>query len=167
MRQERQTISCREREREIEALTFPVTTTTKIIQLFHSFAKSCVLLHSIYSSPWSRVPDGGTRLDELLDFGQLWKAFGNFCKGLKIFNFTSEIIFGQLNRHLAIFYCSHWSRSFFRVYWKVYFNCLVGKGKKIWVHSIFVFVCKIPVRLGGWMVLGISLTEVPGSTPVL
>ena len=28
---------------------------------------------------------------------------GNFSKGVKIFNFSSEIIFGQLYRHLAIF----------------------------------------------------------------
>ena len=28
---------------------------------------------------------------------------GNFCKGVKIYHFSSEIIFGQLYRHLAIF----------------------------------------------------------------
>ena len=28
---------------------------------------------------------------------------GNFCKGVKIFHFSSEIIFGQLYRHLATF----------------------------------------------------------------
>ena len=46
-----------------------------------------------------------TRLDDLLDFGQLLKAFGeiiilpksptflgNFCKGVKIFNFWSTFI---------------------------------------------------------------------------
>ena len=32
---------------------------------------------------------------------------GNFCKGVKSFNFSSEITFGQLYRHLAIFYRSH------------------------------------------------------------
>ena len=49
-----------------------------------------------------------TSLGDLLHFGQLFKAFGNnyfaqivhilgnFCKGVKIFHFTSEIIFGQL-----------------------------------------------------------------------
>ena len=31
----------------------------------------------------------------------------NFCKGVKIYNFSSEIIFGQLFRHLAIFFWSH------------------------------------------------------------
>ena len=49
-----------------------------------------------------------TRLDDLLHFGQLFKAsgnnilpksltfLGNFWKGAKIFDFSSEIIFGQL-----------------------------------------------------------------------
>ena len=49
-----------------------------------------------------------TRLGNLLDFGQLFKAFGNnylpksptflgnFCKGVKIYPFSSEIIFGKL-----------------------------------------------------------------------
>ena len=48
-----------------------------------------------------------TRLGDLLDFGQLYKAFGNnqfvqiyhilrqFCIGVKIYHFSSEIIFGQ------------------------------------------------------------------------
>jgi len=47
-------------------------------------------------------------LGNLLHFGQLFKACGNnyftqiahildkFCKGVKIFHFSSEIIFGQL-----------------------------------------------------------------------
>ena len=34
---------------------------------------------------------------------------GNFCKGVKIYHFSREIIFGQLYRHLAIFFWSHWS----------------------------------------------------------
>ena len=33
---------------------------------------------------------------------------GNFCKGVKIFNFSCEIIFGQFFIHLAIFFWSHW-----------------------------------------------------------
>ena len=46
-----------------------------------------------------------TRFGDLLDFGQPFKAFGNnksptflgnFCKGVKIIHFSSEIIFGQL-----------------------------------------------------------------------
>ena len=48
------------------------------------------------------------RLGDLLDFGKVLKAFGNvflpksptflgnFCNGVKIFHFSSEIIFGQL-----------------------------------------------------------------------
>ena len=49
-----------------------------------------------------------TRLGYLYHFGQLFKAcgnnyfaqiahiLGNFCKGVKIFHFSWEIIFGQL-----------------------------------------------------------------------
>ena len=49
-----------------------------------------------------------TRFGDFVDFGQLLKPlatinwprsptfFGKFCKGVKIFNFSSEIIFGQL-----------------------------------------------------------------------
>ena len=49
-----------------------------------------------------------TRLGDLLDFGQLFKAFGNnyfakifyilrqFFQGVKILNLSSEIIFGQI-----------------------------------------------------------------------
>ena len=40
----------------------------------------------------------------------------NFCKGVNIFNFSIEILFGQFlqtlgnfYRHLAIFFWSHWS----------------------------------------------------------
>ena len=49
-----------------------------------------------------------TRLGDLLDYGQLLKPLatiilpkshkflGNFCKGVKMYHFSSEIIFGQL-----------------------------------------------------------------------
>ena len=49
-----------------------------------------------------------TRLGDFLHFGQLFKplapinlpkyptCLGNFCKGVKIYNFSGEIIFGQL-----------------------------------------------------------------------
>ena len=49
-----------------------------------------------------------TRSGDLLDFGQIFKAFGNnnlsksptflgnFCKGVKIYHISSEIIFRQL-----------------------------------------------------------------------
>ena len=54
--------------------------------------------------------DSVARLGNLLDFGQLSKPLatiylpcsptflGNLCKGVKIFNICSEIIFGQLYR---------------------------------------------------------------------
>ena len=53
------------------------------------------------------VPGSVSRLSDLLHFGQLFKAcsnnylaqiahiLDNFCKGVKIFQFSSEIIFGQ------------------------------------------------------------------------
>ena len=60
-----------------------------------------------------------TRFSDLLDFGQLFKALatinlpqsppflGNFCKGVKIFNFYSETIFGQLLLTFGDFIWSH------------------------------------------------------------
>ena len=61
---------------------------------------------------WTSV----TRSGELLHFGQLFcgnnyfaQILRNFCNGVKIFNFSSDIIFGQIYRHLATFYWSHCS----------------------------------------------------------
>ena len=63
-------------------------------------------------SSWLSV----TRLGDLLDFGQLFKAFslaksltflGDFCKGVNIFNFSSEINLGNFYKHLVTFYLSH------------------------------------------------------------
>ena len=36
---------------------------------------------------------------------------GNFCKGVKIINFSNEIIFGQLLLTFGNFLCSHWGRG--------------------------------------------------------
>ena len=56
----------------------------------------------------NRATASVTRLGDFLDFGQLFKAFGNnkfgqifhilrhFCKGVKIYHFSSEISLGQL-----------------------------------------------------------------------
>ena len=58
---------------------------------------------------------GVTRLWNLLLFGQIFKTcgnnyfaqiariLGNFCNGVKMFNFPSEIILGNFYRHLATF----------------------------------------------------------------
>ena len=43
-------------------------------------------------------------------FAQIAYILGNFCRGVKIFDFSSEIIFAQLYRHLANFYWSHCHR---------------------------------------------------------
>ena len=52
-----------------------------------------------------------TRLGDFLHFEQPFKAtlklpelLGNFCKGVKIINFCSEIIFGQLLQRFGDFY---------------------------------------------------------------
>ena len=34
--------------------------------------------------------------------------FGNFCKGVKIYHFSSEIVFGQLLKTFGDFFWSHW-----------------------------------------------------------
>ena len=59
-----------------------------------------------------------TRLGNLLKFGQLLKPLttinlpksptflGNFCKGVKIYHFSSEIIFGQLLQTFGNFFWS-------------------------------------------------------------
>ena len=56
---------------------------------------------------YGQVRSSVTRLGNLLDFGQVFKAFGsmkcaqishflgNFCEGVTIYHFSSEIIFGQ------------------------------------------------------------------------
>ena len=67
-----------------------------------------------------------TRLGDFLHFVQLFKAFeinspksptilGNFCKGVEIFDFSSEIIFGQLfTCHTAQFSNSGFFLTFHR-----------------------------------------------------
>ena len=64
---------------------------------------------------WYTVPSV-TRLVDLLDFVQLLKPLatinlpksptflGNFCKGFKIYHFSSEIVFGQLLQTFGNFY---------------------------------------------------------------
>ena len=63
-----------------------------------------------------------TRLGDLLNFGQLLKPLavinlpkspkflGNFCKGVKIYHFSSEIIFGQLFKYIWWFFSGHTGR---------------------------------------------------------
>ena len=56
----------------------------------------------VYKAQLQRLIRSVTRLGDLLDFGQLFKAFGNksptflgkFCKVVKIFNFS---IYGSFN----------------------------------------------------------------------
>ena len=42
---------------------------------------------------------------------QIALILGNFCKGVEIFNFSCEIIFGQLYIHLVTICWSHWQHS--------------------------------------------------------
>ena len=65
-------------------------------------------LAKMLETEWQRQRTSVTRLGDLLHFGQLFKTcgnnyfalithiLGNFCKGVKIFQFSSGIIFGQL-----------------------------------------------------------------------
>ena len=60
-----------------------------------------------------------TRLGDLSDLGNFSKNvtsitfpksttfLGIFCKGVKIFHFSSELILGNFLKHLATFYWSH------------------------------------------------------------
>ena len=66
-----------------------------------------------------RLSSSVTRLGDLLDFGNFSKHLatinlpksptflGNFCNGVKIFNFSCEIIFGQLLKKFGNFCWSH------------------------------------------------------------
>ena len=68
----------------------------------------------------SFVTSSGTRLDIYWTLGKFLKPLatinlpkyatflGNFCKDVKIFHFSSEIILGNFYRNLAIFFWSHW-----------------------------------------------------------
>ena len=60
---------------------------------FVSFQSDVISFQNTFGSRWVRVSE--TRLGDLLDFGQP-TFLSDFCKGVKIFNFSSEIIFGQL-----------------------------------------------------------------------
>ena len=63
-----------------------------------------------------------TRLGNLLDFGLLLKPLatiklpksptflGNFCKGVKFYHFSTEIIFRQLLQTIIDFFWSHWAQ---------------------------------------------------------
>ena len=60
-----------------------------------------------------------TRLGDFLHFGHLLKPFatnnlpksltffGNFCKGVNIYHFSSDIIFGQILQTFGDFFWSH------------------------------------------------------------
>ena len=80
-----------------------------------------ILSHCIWCgiTPFVLIATSVTRSGDLLDFGQLFKAFGNnlfgqishilrhFFKDVKIDHFSSESILGNFYRHLAIFFWSH------------------------------------------------------------
>ena len=79
-----------------------------------------------HSGSWNRYleNDNDIQCDQIgqffglwATFQSLWQAFilpksptflGNFCKGVKIFHFSSELILGNFYKHLATFYWSHW-----------------------------------------------------------
>ena len=51
---------------------------------------------------------------------------GNFCKGVKIYHFSGEILFGQLLKTFGDFFWSHWSYVSMKVI-KVHFAELDGE----------------------------------------
>ena len=71
------------------------------------------------SKYFSGVPCSVTRLGDLLDFEQLFKPvetismpksptfLGDFCKGVKIFNYSSEIIFWATFIHIWQLFTGH------------------------------------------------------------
>ena len=84
-------------------------------------------------------------------FQSLWKQFNllksptflcNLCEGVKIFNFSSEIILGNFYRHLATFYWSHSSHHHQRDDPSCHFCCSSKTGfghEKIRSASIAFF----------------------------
>ena len=91
-----------------------------------------VSTHKLISSNWpfpfqsggisfigTYLPTSVTRSGDFSDDGQslicpnLPTFLGNFCKGVKIYHFSSEIIFGNFFWHLTICFWSHWTWSMF------------------------------------------------------
>ena len=58
---------------------------------------------------------------------------GNFCKGVKIFHFSSEILFGQLSSKFGNFFLSHWCQPL-TVLIKI---LLKFKQRKLQLYSVF------------------------------
>ena len=89
-----------------------------------------------------------TRLGDFLDFGPLLKPLatinlsqsplflGNFCKGVKIYHISSEIIFGNFHRHLAIFVWSHCS-------WCTKLFCAESEGRPRLIFFWPAFVASV------------------------
>ena len=79
----------------------------QVVQRNVALRRLIVAIECRFRPKWS-MTSSVTRLGNLLDFEQLFKAFAttnlpksptflcNFCKGVKFFHFSSEIIFGQL-----------------------------------------------------------------------
>ena len=98
-----------------------------------------------------------SRLANLLDFGQLFKALGhnyflksptflgNFCKGVKIFNCPSEIIFGQLLETFRDFYLVTLNLPMRRITRETLKStCLIVMKmsyKSIWLQETFCTPC--------------------------
>ena len=78
------------------------------------------MLHEeIFKTTYCCTNTSVTTLGDLLHFGQFLKHLatiklpksptflGNFCKGVKIYHFSCEIILGNFIRHLVISFWSH------------------------------------------------------------
>ena len=89
-----------------------------------------------------------TRLGDLLHFEQLFKAcghnyfaqishiFGNFCKVVKICNFSSEIILDNFFRQLATFYRSHCEQI---TAFRITSHILQLLSRSVWPDGILLF----------------------------
>ena len=105
----------------------PMSKEKRIFKYFAYAAPSSILWSKNESTYKGRITmdfaTNVTRLGDFLHFGQFLKPLatinlpipltflGNFCKGVKIIHFSSEIILGNFYRHLAIFIWSHWTCS--------------------------------------------------------
>ena len=110
-------------------------------------------LAKMLETEWQRQRTSVTRLGDLLHFGQLFKTcgnnyfaqiayiLGNFCKGVKIFHCSSEIILGNFNRHLASFYWSHWlgANSCVNAWW-VHHSCKSVRNCRTATNGFIIFV---------------------------
>ena len=78
------------------------TFTFKTLSKINNLNKVLDLSYTSAASIVTRLGDIGFSLSKSTTF------LGKFCKAVKFFNFSSEIILGNFFRRLGTFYWSHW-----------------------------------------------------------